>query len=483
MSENLGTAPGTGTRMENSSKLKKSLRLLYVYALATGAILTFIGYWDGIFLSGAGPATFLSFFLMTLMVLPVAYVYCELTAMLPNTGAELVFNTIGLNKYWGFFSAWAIMAAWIAVPPAAVMGILEWINYAFRLDLSFTAIVTIAAIVLVLYTALSLSDINLSGQIQTFMLFAALFGVTLTGLIFLFSGHWSISNFTPFIQSVYAGGGEAGTGGFGGWVIGTALIVTPFFGFETVPQLVEEGDFPIESSSKAILGSVLTCGALYVFFFFALAGMGDAATLTENFSFAPFVAIKVIENVFGWYGYALFFGVTAVLFTIGTCILGFWISTVRLMYAMGRQGFLPKVFSKTNKHSQPIVPNLVVLGLSLAAIFIMNAGTYLEDFFTVMALSVAIAYSITMISSIRLASNHPEWDRPYKLKGGQGFRWFAFVIAICIAILCALGLPIGAWVSWGWYMVIGAVLLGFMAAFRWKKDPVWMVTPDGEKEF
>jgi basic amino acid/polyamine antiporter, APA family len=476
MSEN------TSKHMEGSGTLKKSLRLLYVYALATGAILTFIGYWDGIFLTGAGPATFLSFALMTLLVLPVAYVYSELTAMLPSTGAELVFNTIGLNKYWGFLSAWSIMAAWIAVPPAAVMGILEWINYAFRLNLSFGTIVMIAVVVLVLYTILSLSDIQLSGQIQTFMLFSALFGVTLTGIIFLFSGHWSISNFTPFLQSAHNGGGAAGTGGLYGWIIGTALIVTPFFGFETVPQLVEEGNFPIKDTSKAILGSVLTCGALYVFFFFALAGMGDWALLTEGGSNAPFVAIKIIENVFGWPNYAIFFGITAVLFTIGTCILGFWISTVRLMYAMGRQNFLPKIFSKVNKHQQPIVPNLLVLGLSLAAIFIMNAGTYLEDFFTVMALSVAIAYAITMFSSVQLAKKYPDWDRPYKLKGGQSFRWFSFFIAIVIAILCALGLPIGAWISWGYYMAIGVVLIIFMSV-KWKKEPVWMKTPDGEKEF
>lgn len=473
----------TVSHSEGSGKLKKSLRLLYVYALATGAILTFIGYWDGIFLTGAGPATFLSFALMTMLVLPVAYVYCELTAMLPSAGAELVFNTIGLNKYWGFLSSWSIMAAWIAVPPAAVMGILEWINYAFRLELSFGTVVIIAVIVLIFYTILSLSDIQLSGKIQTFMLFAALIGVTLTGIIFLFSGHWSISNFKPFLQSAHAGGGAAGTGGIKGWLIGTAFIVTPFFGFETVPQLVEEGDFPIKDTSKAILGSVLTCGALYVFFFFALAGMGNWSSLTEGGSNAPFVAIKIIESVFGWYGYSIFFGITAVLFTIGTCILGFWISTVRLMYAMGRQGFLPKVFSKVNKHNQPIVPNLLVLGLSLGAILIMNAGTYLQDFFTVMALSVAIAYAITMFSSIQIAKNHPEWERPYLLKGGQTFRWFAFFIAICIAILCAIGLPVGAWISWGYYMAIGCLIVLFMSLFAWNKSPIWMLTPDGEKEF
>ena len=31
-----------------SGGLKKSLRLIYVYAIAAGAIFTFIGYWDTI---------------------------------------------------------------------------------------------------------------------------------------------------------------------------------------------------------------------------------------------------------------------------------------------------------------------------------------------------------------------------------------------------------------------------------------------------
>lgn len=38
-----------------SGGLKKSLRLLFVYTLATGAIFTFVCYWDGIFLSYCGP--------------------------------------------------------------------------------------------------------------------------------------------------------------------------------------------------------------------------------------------------------------------------------------------------------------------------------------------------------------------------------------------------------------------------------------------
>ena len=51
-------------KMVGSGKLKRSLSLLYVYALATGAILTFMGYWDGMFLTAAGPSTFLAFMVL-----------------------------------------------------------------------------------------------------------------------------------------------------------------------------------------------------------------------------------------------------------------------------------------------------------------------------------------------------------------------------------------------------------------------------------
>ena len=51
-----------------SGGLKKSLRLIYVYAIAAGAIFTFIGYWDTIFYEYCGAGTFLGFILMTLLI-------------------------------------------------------------------------------------------------------------------------------------------------------------------------------------------------------------------------------------------------------------------------------------------------------------------------------------------------------------------------------------------------------------------------------
>lgn len=234
------------TKEKGTSLASKSLKLIYVYAIATGAIFTFIGYWDTVFIAYCGPGTWLAFLLMTFLILPIAFVYCELAPLFPSVGAELVYNTVGINKHAGFFSSWMIMAAWISVPPAAVMAIVQWLFKVFKVQTDFTTMMIISIVLLGIYCLLSLSDIQLAGKIQLFMLIGAIFGCIATALAIFFTGHWHISNFQPFFKSTL------GDGGIQGWVIGLGLIITPYFGFETVPQMVEEGDFPIKDSTKAI---------------------------------------------------------------------------------------------------------------------------------------------------------------------------------------------------------------------------------------
>ena len=468
-------------KMIGSGKLKRSLSLLFVYALATGAILTFMGYLDGMFLSAAGPSTFLAFMVLGVLMLPIGFVYCEFATMLPSCGVELVYGTVGINKHIGFWSTWLILAAWLMVPAFGMMGITSWFNYIGGWNLSMTNITLISAALVSLYFILSLYEVKLAGQIQTFMLFFALAVLAITAIMFFASGQWSISNFSPFFSSL----GYEGTWGGFGIVVGWSLLITPFFGFETVPNLVEEGNFPIKSQSKAIIGSILTCAAIYGLFFFGLSGMGPNDALTQGGSFPAFVSSDVLKTAFGtgvgsqiW---LVIFGIGAVLFTIGTCILGFWVSSVRMFYAMGRQNFLPKIFAKTNRHAQPIVANILIWAVSMVSLIVMNVGTYIQEFFCLMSFCCAGAYSLITLSSIVLAIKNKTWVRPYKMPGGMPMRVAAFIISTTIAVFCTLGQP--GWNQWFVYMGLGVLLWLWMVIFKWRKEKVWMETPDGVKEY
>jgi len=467
---------------QKDTALKRSLKLIYVYAIATGAIFTFIGYWDSVFISYCGPATFLAFAAMTVAVLPIAFVYCELAPLFPQVGTELCYNTIGMNKHVGFFSSWFIMMAWIAVPPAAVMAIIAWLDYVFKIGMSFGTIVTVGIITIIIYCIISLNDIQLAGKIQLVMLIGAIAGSIITAVMLIFSEPWSFSNFTQggFFQS------SIGDGGFGGWMIGLALIITPYFGFEIVPQMVEEGSFPIKDSTKAIWGSVVTCGVVYTVFYFAVGGLApyDPQTILVGVEGAEggFITIFAMEQLLGWTVWPLIFGVAAILCAIGTCLLGFWLSTVRLIYAMGRQNYLPAFFSYVNKKQQPIWPNIFLMIISIVFLLIMNSNTFIKDFFNLMAFGCGLAYSLTSISAMRIRKKHPEWVSPYRMPGGQFTRILALVIAVLIAIGTCIGQGVGSWICFAIYVGVG-VLLWISMLFKWRKVKVHWMTPDGEKEF
>lgn len=473
---------------EKQPALKRNLSFIYVFAIATGAIFTMIAYWDTVFISNCGPATFLAFILMMAAVLPVAFVYSELAPMFPQVGGELVYNTVGCNKHLGFFAAWAMLMSGFANAPAAVMAILEWFSlkvYTFftghESNWSIRTISIVGIILIFIYLMLSLHDINVAGKVQLAMTGIAIVGSLVTTVAIFLSGHWSVENFKPFFQST------VGDGGIGGWAVGLALIITPFFGFETVPQMMEEGNFPPEKASKAIWGSVVTCGIVYALYFLAVSGLGGFEELLylggdPANGEVKFLTISAMQNLLGWTVWPMIFGVAGILCAIGSSLLGFWLATVRMLYGMGRQNYLPKAFGKLNKHNQPLWANIFLFATSAVLLLLQNETTFMKDFFNLMGFSVAIAYSCTCYSNIRIHRRHPEWKSGYHIPGGWFMRYLAFLIAICIAIGCCLGQSAGSWLSFGVYAGLGVILWLYMLK-KWKTEHVEWNTPDGPMQF
>ncbi len=505
--------------------LNKSLKLIFVYTVATGSIFTFVNYWDSVFYGYCGSGTFLAFALMTIAILPVALVYSELASLFHTGGGELVYNTVGINKHVGFLASWLIMAAWISVPPAVVMAIMTWVNKTFALNLSTMVMVGCAAVLLVLYFLMSIQNVQFLVKAQAVMLFCNIAVTILTGFILLFSGHWSFANFGNLFETTLqpiAGvpgwiivmlfcniavtiltgfillfSGHWSFANFGnlfettlqpiagvpGWIIGMALLITPYFGFETVPQMVEEGDFPIKNSKKAICGSILTCGTIYVFYYFCVAGLDGLNGVFTTAAQDGFLTITTMQQTMGWTFWPLVVGILSCLLGMGASLLGFWMSTVRMLYSMANKNFLPKAFAKVNKHQQPLLPNIFLLVLSLVFIVLQNSSDFMSAFFNLMSFGCACAYALTMISAIMIHHKHPNWVSENQVKGGDAFRALACLIAVLIAFFCTLGQGIDSWICFAAYLGVGVILWLWMVLFYWKKHPVEIETPDGIQKF
>ena len=461
--------------------LQKSLKLIFVYTVATGCMFTYVSYWDSVFFSYCGAGTFLAFALMTVAILPTALVYSEISPLFKTAGGELIYNTVGINKHVGFLASWLIMAAWISVPPAVVMAIATYISKLFNLNLTFQVTVGIGVVILLLVFIMSLQDIQFLVKMQAGCLFANIGTTLITAILILTSGHWDIAN----VLDLFSFSSLSSSAGIPAWIIGMALLITPYFGFETVPQMVEEGDFPINNTKAAICGSVLTCGAIYTVFFFCVAGLAPVHDLLAGDAANGFMTITAMENLLGWKIWPVIYGLVSILLGMTASILSFWMSSARMMYSMGTKNFLPAAFTKVNKHQQPILPNIFLLAISLIFILLQNAGSFMNDFFNLMSFGCACAYALTMISAVRIHHKHPEWyeDNRNVVRGGDFFRILAMVIMIAIAFFCTLGQGAGSWISFGVYLGVGVLIWLWMVVVRWKQSPVIIETPDGPQEF
>ena len=222
-----------------------------------------------------------------------------------------------------------------------------------------------------------------------------------------------------------------------------------------------------------------------MFFFFCVAGLDSFNNLLSGDAQNGFMTITAMRNILGWRVWPLIYGCVSILMGMTASILGFWMSTVRMMYSMGKKNFLPEAFTKMNKHAQPILPNIFLLAISFTFILLMNATSFMNDFFNLMSFGCACAYAITMISAVRIHRKHPEWykDNKNSVKGGDFTRFLAMFIMVCIAFFCTLGQGKGSWVSFGVYMGVGVAIWAWMVLVRWKKTKVVIETPDGDKEY
>jgi len=465
-------------RLEPKGGLTRGLSLFQVYAIAAGAIFTGIGYLDGVFYGFCGQGTWLGFLLMTIAILPVVSSYCELVPLFPQAGGDLIYNTVGLNKHFGFLSAWFILACWLATPIACVMAITEWVNMVMGFSVGLYPQLILYVVILAVFCILSLNKIELAGKVQSIMFIIAVGFCLLSTVLLFFSGHWSITNIHQIFRS-----GLPDTIGLPGWAIGCSMLIMPFFGFETVPQMLEEAKFPISKSVKAIWGSVITCGVIYSLLFLAISGTGGYEELLASTPDGYFLTINWITKAMGWRAYALIFGLGSVFCACATSLLGFWLACARLIYSMGSQNFLPNAFCKLNKKQQPILPNLFILGVSLFFVATIAVGSSIIDFINLMSFGCSVTYALTMLSAIRIKYKYPSWQSTYKLPGGMFMRVLAVIIAFAISFFCTLGQSVNSWLCFGGYMLIGFAIWLTMALGKWKQQPVTILTPDGEKQF
>lgn len=447
------------------TKLKRNLGFMQMIALASGAViggwLAEAPYWFGI--TGAGAAFI--FPILAILLVPVGLAFSELTAMLPFSSAVDIWTTNAFGHKAGWAAQWMMFLIQVVEPPMMAFIFITALN--FFIPIPSNMVLWVAIGIIVLWYILSNYNIGLTGSLATIFFFTMVVISIIISSSFFLSGSWSMSNITN--------NGGIFPKGNGGIFIAFAVFSLKFIGFEMTPTMIEETNFPVSKMWKIILSALFVPAILYFFVVLAMSGMTSwqeiaGMSLPEPELIAKFGLPRILAIA----------AIVAGILHAFTTLMGFWISSARVLYGAAQLNQLPKVFMKLNKHGQPVAANLAVLLFSI--FFCLFTGdNWVQYIYAVSCIAAGIVYFVCCLDALVLRKKYPNWERPYKAPGGNALLYAGMVISVWIIIGSSLELPLGGYISLAIYSAIGIVLYFLMENYR-KKDPVNLklitLTPD-----
>ena len=355
---------------EKRVKLKRVMRPIDVWGLALGAIIG----WGCFVLPGtaflpkAGPGgTAMGMLIGALLIIVIAVSYGYLIRKFPISGGEFIYAKEAFGKRNAFVCGWAmILAYWSLIPLNATAlamisrylfpGIVQqgllyeiagWEVYAGEVILASAAIILMAL--------LNIRGIKQAAWIQTAI------ALTLVGCILVIT-------FLVFCISDWSNLAPAFPEGRRWWKgVFSIVAMAPwaFIGFDCIPQSAEEYNFSHKKSTFIMISAVLVAAILYIAVCAVTAvGVEPWQQLLDSRNAWP--TGYVVRNTMGLAG-IIVLGV-AMFCAVVSGMNAFYISTSRLMYAMAKEGSLPKWFEHLSpKYGTPTNAIIFTMAMSLFA--------------------------------------------------------------------------------------------------------------------
>lgn len=297
-----------------------------------------------------------AYVLALIAMVMTAYSYGVLAAEFPSAGSAYTYARKCLSPKIGFMVGWAVLLDYLFLP------MVIWLFGAVYLTSAIPSVpmyVWILAFIGIT-SAINIVGIKFANTVNyQMMLIQLLVLITFLGLSIHYV--WGdatkpIFDLAPFYQPQVA---------LSLVTAGAAIACYSFLGFDAVTTLTEETINPKKVIPKAILLVALIGGVIFIAtaYFVQLAHPGYAFTSTDA------AASEIAKNIGGDLFVSVFLsGLIIGQFTSG---LSAQASASRLLFAMGRDGVLPKAwFGKLHPNFHTPARNIVVCGLvALLALF------------------------------------------------------------------------------------------------------------------
>jgi basic amino acid/polyamine antiporter, APA family len=434
-------------------ELSRELTLFHITMMGLGMMIgagVFLGM--GISIGRSGPGgVILTFALNGLLAMLTAMSFAELSSAIPRAGGAYNFARIAFGRGTSFLAGWM---EWFASTVAGAMYALTFAIYTMRYLEAVGWISTNPLLekAVAIATASLFIFINYKGSSETGKIGAiitigqTIFVVTIGifGIAVVIRDPSRLENFVPFMPE--------------GWdkiLITMGFTYVAFEGYEVIAQAGDEAIEPRKNLPKAMIYSVIIVTFIYVLVAFATVVSVKAGS--EGVDMAPWVWIgQYEEKGFGeavarLMPYGNFILTLAVIFSSTSALNATIYSGTRASFALGRDGMLPRFFSRIHpKNNTPYgalaASSCIIL---FVAAFLPTADVASSA--SIMFLFLFFLVNLCVIKIRRSMSDELEY----------GFMLPMFPLPPLLAIVC---------------QAVLAVWLVHMSAIAWIVAPIWILS-------
>lgn len=473
---------------EGQQQFKKKLNPMDVWAIAFGCIIgwgAFINPGEKFLPNSGVLGTAIAIAIGAIIMIIISFSYAYMIKKHPKAGGEFIFAKQCFGRIPAYICGWFLIAAYLSNVPlnSTALGLVVdgiapgSLHFGFSYEIAGKTIylgeILLACGVLILFAVINMLGTKKAGIVQTIL--AVLLGSTVIVLVIaaLASPLTKWSNMGN-IWGYFKLPDDPKLGGIGiTSSIFATLAIAPwaFVGFETIPQAAEEFKFSFKKVIFIMVIAILFGTFVYV------ANNTITALVIEKWpeyiaSGGSWPLLYAAQQILGKIPGTIILAV-AVLSAILSGIMGFYMASSRLIFSMGREGYLPKRFGTVDKkHSVPQFAILFCLIISLVGPFLgRNALSWFVD---MASIGTSIGFGFTCLAAFITMKKEKDGSIFMKIITLSGLAFAIVFIVIQLVPIGGLGVnfSIPSYIIFAVWIVLGAAffLWQFLSKKKIEKD-------------
>ncbi|MFH1995916.1 MAG: amino acid permease [Candidatus Omnitrophota bacterium] len=393
-------------------KLKRELRLLDVFSIASGAMIS-----SGLFIlpalayAKAGPAVIVAYILAGLLVVPSVLTTAELATAMPKAGGAYFFIERSMGA-----------------PIGAIGGLASWFSLSLKSAFALIGMGIFASLILPGVTEVQIKMVAI-GSCLFFMIiniigvreagrFQVALVLSLIGILLFYTirgaQYVEVQRYAPFMPN-----------GFGSVFSTAGLVFVSFGGLTKICSVAEEVREPGKTIPLGMFLAFTVVMILYGLVIFVTVGVLDGAELSR--SLAP---ISLGAASFMGRPGAIILAIAALLAFVSTANAGI-LTASRDALAMSRDFLLPEFFQRVDSRSKtPHVAIIITAMFMISVILFLSLENLVKTASTLMILLfLFVNLSIIVMRESRIQSYRPKFKSPlYPWVQIIGIVGYAFLI-------------------------------------------------------